>query len=165
MRDTFIELLIERKSNALLHIAKYILYILTAIFVIGYVVVGFLSILIAIVFGIAGYFISQRADVEYEYSFVEKELDIDVIYAKQKRKHLETFDLSKMEMMAPIHSYHLDQFRNRNDKLCDYSSGIDNEEHKLYAMYYAGEKKVILEPNQELIDAIAYIAPRKVFRD
>ena len=35
----------------------------------------------------------------------------------------------------------------------------------VYALFYDGNIKILLEPNDRLIDAISYIAPRKVFKD
>lgn len=165
-RDAFIEVLVESKTSTATKILKYFLFVMTVIFAGGGVLFGMmLSLLFAIICGIAAYFIGLRAEIEYEYSYMDKELDIDIIYSKQKRKHLTTFDLSKMEVLAPEKSYHLDEYKNRTYKTCDYSSKMEANQDKRYVMYYSGEKKVVFEPTQEMIEAITYIAPRKVFRD
>lgn len=164
-RDTFVEVLVDGKPPIFLNIFKYVLYMFTTIFVIGYVAFGMLSILAAVACGVGAYFVGIRSQVEYEYSYMDKELDVDAIYSKQKRKHLVTFDLGKMEVLAPINSYHLDEYKNRTYQVCDYSSGMSGEQDKRYVMYYSGEKKVIFEPTAEMVEAIMYVAPRKVFRD
>ena len=164
-RDDFIEVLVESKSSVIKKILKYALYALTALFVMGSLVVGLLSFFLAIICGIAGYFVSLYSQIEYEYSYMNKEIDVDIIYNKQKRKHIETYDLSKMEVLAPIHSYHLDEYKNRNYKVCDYSSKFEDKMDKRYVLYYGGEKKIIFEPTMEMVEAIMYMAPRKVFRD
>ncbi len=164
-RDTFIEVLVEGKTPIFTNIFKYVLYIFTVIFVAGYIFFGIVSILLAVACGVGAYFVAMRSQVEYEYAYMNKELDVDIIYSKQKRKHLDTFDIGKMEVLAPLNSYHLDEFKNRNYKLCDYSSGIDASPERRYVMYYNGEKKVVFEPTQEMVEAITYIAPRKVYRD
>lgn len=166
IRDTFIEVLVESKTSTATKILKYFLYVLTAFFAVGALLFGILiSLLLAVACGVAAYFIGLRSRVEYEYSYMDKELDVDIIYSKQKRKHLATFDLSKMEVLAPIKSYHLDEYKNRNYKSCDYSSKNEAQKDNCYVMYYSGEKKVIFEPTKEMVEAITYIAPRKVFRD
>ena len=78
---------------------------------------------------------------------------------------METFDLGRMEILAPIKSWHMDEFKNRQLKDVDYSSGVEEKPDKRYCMIYNGEKRVIFEPNAEMVAAIKSIAPRKVFTD
>ena len=164
-QDTFMEVLVESKPSLSAKIIKIVLYALMAIFILGVLFLGFLSLLLAVACGVGAYFIGLRSEVEYEYSYMDKELDVDVIYSKEKRKHVATFDLSKMEVLAPLKSVHLDDYKNRTYKVCDYSSHKENAQDKMYVLYYSGEKKIVFEPTKEMVDAIAYIAPHKVFRD
>ncbi len=124
-----------------------------------------LILLIAIAFGVGAYFCSQRTSIEYEYSLTMSEMDVDIIFNKQSRKHLITLDLSKMEVCAPMGSYHLDEYKNRNCKTVDYSSGIPENDGAKYVMYYSGDTRYILEPDERLVNAFYNIAPRKVFKD
>ncbi len=163
--NAFIEVMVGSKASTATKILKYVLYCLTALSLVGFLFLGMLSLLLAIIFGVAAYFVGIRSAVEYEYSYMDKELDVDVIYSRQKRKHLDTFDLSKMEVLAPVSSYHLDEFKNRTYKVCDYSSKKESNRSKQYVLYYSDGKKLIFEPTQEMISAITYIAPRKVFKD
>ena len=166
IRDTFMEVLVESKAAPYIRVLRDFLYVLTALFVIAFVFSGlFIAMIIEVVFGVLAYFIGLRTKIEYEYDYMNKELDVDIIYDKQKRKHLATYDLSKMEVLAPVNSYHLDDYKNRNYKVCDYSSKIEMNKSKQYVMYYSGEAKIIFEPTSEMIEAFTYIAPRKVFRD
>ena len=70
-----------------------------------------------------------------------------------------------MEILAPVKSYHLDDYKNRQVKTFDYSCGVEKKPETRYCMYYNGEKKLILEPNEAMVKAIKNIAPRKVFMD
>ena len=85
--------------------------------------------------------------------------------AKSRRKKADEFDLERMEVLAPINSYHLDDYKNKNYKTVDYSSGVAGQPDKRYVMYFNGEKKVIFEPDAKMVKAIQNIAPRKVFTD
>lgn len=96
---------------------------------------------------------------------MDKELSIDKIMAKSRRKKAATFDLGKMEIVAPVKSWHLDQYKNRNDKVVDYSSGEEKQPDTRYLFYYDGKQKVIFEPNREMLKAMQLVAPRKVFTD
>ena len=55
-------------------------------------------------------------DLEYEYLYLDKELSVDKIMAKSKRKRVGTYSLDRMEVFAPVYSYHLDNFKNRQVK-------------------------------------------------
>ena len=67
--------------------------------------------------------------------------------------------------MAPIKSYHLDNYKNRSDKQVDYSCGEERKPDRRYVFFYDGTQKVIFEPNEEMVKAIQTVAPRKVFKD
>lgn len=164
MNETYVEWLIKKKTPAYLKLLKILSIMLTVCFVL----VGFVlwpALLIGVVMGVAAYFITMNADLEYEYLYVDKELTVDKVLAKSKRKRAATFDMNKMEIMAPIKSYHLDHYKNRNDKVEDYSSGEEGQPDLRYVFYYDGKKKVIFEPNEEMVKAIQMAAPRKVFKD
>lgn len=164
MNETYVEILIKRKTPAYMKLLKILLIMLTVCFVL----VGLIlwpALLIGIVLGVASYFVYMNAELEYEYLYVDKELTVDKIVAKSKRKRVEVFELEKMEIVAPIHSWHLDSYKNRSDKTFDYSSGEPGKPDTRYVFFYDGQKKVIFEPNENLIKAMQFAAPRKVFKD
>ena len=103
-------------------------------------------------------------DLEFEYLYVNGELDIDKIMSKVKRKRVGSFDISKAEMVAPVKSHELDYYRQSKDlKVVDCSSGDDHA--NVYGMVIKDEKGmklVLFEPNQEILNDMRRIAPRKV---
>ncbi len=96
---------------------------------------------------------------------MDKEVSIDKVMAKSRRKKVGNYPIDQMEIMAPLNSHRLDSYRNRNTKTLDYSSGIANQPEKRYMMVCNGDIKLVFEPNEEMIRAIQGVAPRKVFRD
>ena len=82
---------------------------------------------------------------------------------KTKRKRVTKISIDRMEVIAPIGSYHLDDYKNRIDKAPDYSSG--RAEAKRYLLVYEGQRGVIIEPGDDMLRMIKNIAPRKVFND
>ena len=102
---------------------------------------------------------------EYEYLYLDKELSVDKIMAKSKRKRVGTYSLDRMEVFAPVYSYHLDNFKNRQVKEKDYSIGEVLQPDGRYAMYYEGGEKILLSPNEELVKVLKNMAPRKVFSE
>lgn len=163
MSETYVECLVARKSSFPLRLLKTLLMMLTVCFFIA----GLISpkaLVVAIVLGVASYFAYMNADIEYEYLYLDKEISVDKVMAKSKRKKAAVYNIEKMEVFAPVKSYHLDAYRNRELKTVDYSSG-EADDNKKYVMVYEGNVKVILEPNAEMVKAIQTVAPRKAFTD
>ena len=163
MSETYVECLVARKSSFPLRLLKTILMMFTVcFFIIG--LASPLFLVVAIVLGVASYFAYMNADIEYEYLYLDKEISVDKVMAKSRRKKAAVYSIEKMEVLAPVKSYHLDAYRNRELKTVDYSSGEADDNNK-YVMVYEGNLKVILEPNAEMVKAIQAVAPRKVFTD
>lgn len=164
MNETYVEWLVKKKTPSYMAFLK----ILTIMLAVCFIVVGFVflpALLVGLIFGVAAYFIYMNADLEYEYLYVDKELTVDKVMAKSKRKRVAAFELDKMEIVAPVRSWHLDNYKNRNDKTVDYSSGEEKQPDRRYVFYYDGQQKVIFEPNEDMIKAMQMVAPRKVFKD
>ena len=109
--ETYVECLVARKSTFVMRFLKTLLIMLTVCFVlIGMVFVpGFL---VAIATGVGAYFAYMNADLEYEYLYVDKEISIDKVMAKSRRKKVAAYDIQRMEILAPVKSYPLDAVEN-----------------------------------------------------
>ena len=103
--------------------------------------------------------------MEFEYLYVDREISVDKIFNKTRRKRAEKFELDRIEIFAPINSWHLDGVKNRDLKTTDYSSGVAGQPDRRYLMIYNGDRKVIMEPNAAMVKAMQSVAPRKVFSD
>lgn len=161
--ETYVECLVARKASFAMRVLKTALIMLTAFFVV--IGIAFIpGFLVAIVTGIGAYFAYMNADVEYEYLYLDREVSIDKVMAKSKRKRVAVYDVDRMEILAPMKSYRLDAYKNRELKTIDYSSGMD-EGNKKYMMIYEGNVKILWEPSPEMMKAIHMVAPRKVFTD
>ena len=167
MNETYVECLVKGKNSILMKFLQIFLTILTVLFVMCLMVniLGLLALPLAIACGVGAYFAGMNANVEYEYLYLDKEITIDKVLNKTKRKRVGVFSVEKMEILAPLKSYHLDDYKNRQVKTFDYSCGVEKKPETRYCMYYNGEKKLILEPNEAMVKAIKNIAPRKVFMD
>ena len=93
MSDLFSELLLKKKQPAKDLVVKYGLIALTVIMVLGGLVLNVLLLVPAIALGIACYFVIPKTDLEYEYLFVNGELDIDMIMSKSKRKRVKLLEI------------------------------------------------------------------------
>lgn len=111
------------------------------------------------------YLIFPLTDIEYEYLYCDKTITVSKIMAKEKRKDLETFDLDKVEMLAPSNSYRLAEFKNRQLTEVNYWSMDKTKEEPPYAMIYEGGRKILLDLPKEFVKIVQNNAPRKVFFD
>ena len=163
--ETYVECLVARKSSALMQFLKILLIMLAAAFIFIGLMGPFVALLIGIVCAVGAYFAVQQATIEYEYLYLDREISIDKIMGRSRRKRVATYEVDRMEIMAPMNSYHLDDYRKRDVKAKDYSTGVVPEPDTRYAMYYEGNEMIIFEPSEALINAVRNVAPRKVFMD
>ena len=167
MSDLYTEHIVKRKTPMVDQAKKVVLIalVITAAFI-GLFMVP-VVLIVAIALAVVCYFLIPRWDLEYEYLYVNGELDVDKIMARSKRKKVASFKLSSLEILAPVASHHMDSYHhNQKIKTLDYSSM--DPSHKIYAMVITQDsemKKVLFEPNQVILDDIKRIAPRKVFFD
>ena len=163
MNDSYKEILIKRNTPVGNKILKGLLIALAAISIFIGLVFWPLLIVGAVLVVVCWLFV-PKLEVEYEYLYVNGELDIDAIYSKQKRKKMGSYDASELEILAPENSHELDSFRNRKDlKVHDYSSMEENA--KTFGMVINGEKGMELiyfDPNEAILKDMQRIAPRSV---
>ena len=163
MNDTYVECMVARKSSPLKGALKYVIYVLAVISALS-TLMGYIIFLVPLViFGLLAYFVVPGFDLEYEYLYLDREISIDKIMSKQKRKRVRTLELNKMEKMCPINSHELDPYKSRNVKVSDYSSGVDGA--RVWVIVYTGkdgEELVGIEPNEEMLKAVKSVYPRKV---
>ncbi|MEE0883964.1 MAG: DUF6106 family protein [Faecalimonas sp.] len=160
MSEYMTEQLIKRKTTVKDTAIKFGLIALTALSLLlsGNMIFMVLFVVLLIV----DYYVLRRMDVEYEYTYFGGELDIAKVMNKQFRKEVFTTNVKEeMELIAP--SDHGDLKYHQVQKTLDFSSKFP--EHKTYTMVtlYKGQKvKVIIEPNEKLLNNLKDTAPRKV---
>lgn len=164
MSDTYVECLVKAKQSVVAKFFKILLIVLTVVFCV-IMLVFMPAMFLALATGVGAYFVNLYTDIEYEYLYLDKELTVDKVLAKSKRKRVATYSIDRMEVFAPIKSYHLDNYKNRDVKVKDYSIGEERQPDLRYAMYYEGGEKIILSPSEDIVKALKNVAPRKVFND
>ena len=162
MNETYYEIMVKKKKSPVLQVAQIATAIMTVFFFLSMLIGMLWGLIMAIVCGVASYFLKLFNSVEYEYLYIDKELQIDRILDQNKRKRMETLDLNELEVLAPIRSHELDRYRNSNAKKVDYSSGEESHDMQKY-MLVVNDKQIIFEPSEEMDKTIHMFAPRKVF--
>ena len=163
MNDAYVECLVSRKTSPIFKVLKGIIYFLCGACILlgaaGYTVL-FIG---AVIFGALIIWVVPGFNLEYEYLYLSKEIQIDKIMNKEKRKKVANINIDNMDFMCPLNSHELDSYKARNVKIADYSSG--SAEVKPYVVVYHdnnAEKLVKIEPNAEMLKMIKSVCPRKV---
>ncbi len=163
--NTYVECMTRPKTVTLMRFLKILSIMLTA----GFVLIALLfSNVIAFIIAIAAaggvWFTNLRASVEFEYQYIDREFSVDKIFNKSSRKHVATYEIDKMEILAPFHSHRLDPYKDRQLKTLDYAAAEDQPDPR-YVMIMEGKERLIIEPSEGMVRAIKSVAPRKVFTD
>lgn len=164
MNESYVELLVKRETplkDKILY--GFVIACAAAFAILFFLTSNIIMLLGVILFGVAAYFAYMNVNLEYEYLYVDKELTVDKIMAKSKRKKVAQISMERLEVFAPLRSWHVDEYKNRLGKIADYSSGRSDANR--YLLVYNGQSGVILEPDEAFIQAVRNIAPRKVFTD
>ena len=168
METGCLEVVVNRRTSTLVKMLRYGAIILAVCFCLLTFFVHFLMLIPAAGCAVLSYLAWLESVVDYEYVYVDKEIRIAKIQQKQRRKELAVYDLTKMEIFAPIGSSHLDGVKGRNLKVLDYSSGDDNGRSARYALVMEDGTELILdmvgEYGPQIVDIIYMYYPRKVFK-
>ena len=165
MSETYVECLVKHKTPTVKFFLRILFTVMTVLFVLLFLMVGFLALIMAVVCGVLSYFMSLECNVEYEYLYVDREISIDKISGQKRRKTVEKLNTEKIEIVAPVNSWHLDEYKNRQLKQKDYSIGYEAQPDQRYMLIYNNEVKILLSPNSAFVAAVKNIAPRKVYTD
>ena len=162
MNQDYVEWLVKRKDPAYTWPVRILMGILCAVALVMALVVVWGPILLLIA-GAATFFVFQMLSVEYEYLYVDGSLSIDKILGKARRKKVLECSKEDLLMIAPSDSYVLKDYETSGMKVVNCSS--QKPEAKTFTMIYqknGQHYKVILEPNDKLLQAIRYTTPRKI---
>ena len=165
MSDMYRELLIKRESQTSDKLFMAGLIVLTVLAAAAVVFVTPWAAIALIALCVFDYFKFPSFNLEFEYLYVNGELDVDKIMSRKSRKKAASYNLAdNMELIAPWDSHEMDYYRKGHQgKVVDFSSGRADAE--VYAMVYGGEKGteiVLLEPDKAMLADMQRLAPRKV---
>ncbi len=171
--DIFIEEIVERKRTAKDVAIVFGLMVLSVIFAYLLLVVVFplvpqfgsvLFVLTASVIYIA-YRFSMSFNVEYEYSLVKNEIDIDKIMNKRKRKRLTTVNIKGLEAFGRCNGNH--EYKRFSDDISVkkiYACEKVNDENNYFVVYFENSMRVmtVFSPSEKIVEVIEKLNPKRV---
>lgn len=162
MGDFYTEQLIKKQTGMKDVVIKAVLVAMAIVSVLTVFIMP-MGLIIPIIVVVAVWFLITRLNVEYEYLYVNGDLDIDKIMNKSKRKRVFSANVDAMELLAPVDSPRFGQYQNA--RVLNLSSG--SPDARLYGLIVSNNGqmiKLIFEPNDTIIEGIFMLAPRKVVR-
>ena len=163
MSESMKELLIKQRDNVLNKVLGYTFLVVAVLALPAAILVSPFFIIAIIGGGLASFFVYfRRMSVEYEYTYLDKEIRIDRIYNLNSRKQVDTIDLNKMEILAVKGSDALRGYANRQAAVSDYSVGEDTDETRVYELWYNGKRKILVSLNDDFMAPIVRFYPQKV---
>jgi len=162
MNQSYAEAGVSRKNTAstlALKILMIAAIIVGAFLMMTGGVLGFIGAVIIIVM----VFLLPKLNVEYEYIFVDGQIDFDKITGKSRRKTIMRIDMEQVEIIAPKGSHALDAYTNTNCVKMDFSSGSKDAKPYIAIANKDGKKYMIaFEPNELMLAMIKQKSPRKI---
>ncbi|NLZ81692.1 MAG: hypothetical protein GX913_07850 [Clostridiales bacterium] len=164
MGELYTEWIVKKKTPVYAIPAKIAMIILTGIpALLALTGIVWWMIIPAVIFGYITYRLFMNWDIEYEYVFVNGELDIDKIMGKSRRRRCLTIDMEDIEIIAAEGSHFLDSYKNKKCKQMDFSSSIkENKKYLIYGNHKNESTRIVFEPNEKMLDNMRSVSPRKV---
>lgn len=163
MKDVYVEWLVNRRPSKVFKALKALCIVVIVLVAAAFLLTFNVFLMVGVVaMGFATHYANSFTKVEYEYIYVNGDMAVDRILNKSSRKRLIVFDMSKVEIVAPLGSPKLDGFAHKDYKQVDYTSGVRKPGSHIFVMYYGDGQKVLLEPNRELVEAMRDKIPHKV---
>lgn len=169
MAEVFKEYLIKQKKSPkdmMMQVGLVVGAIILSViaFIVGGDFIGPL-VIVGIVFGTG--FLFNKFSREYEYILTNNELDIDVIFNRASRKRIITINMKKIDIMASIKDERYGAELNKAG-LKVINASENTNEADTYAIITQSEKygtcKVLITPNDVMLDNLYKQAPNKVFK-
>lgn len=164
MDDLYVECLVERKSGPFQPLIRGGTYGLAVVSFFAGIIISPVFFVLTAALILCIWLALPALNVEYEYLYVSKTLTVDRILSKEKRKNASEYDLEKMEIFAEDGAAQLDQYKNLQITVRDYTSHYENR--PVWVLIVRNEnnvEKVLLEPDEKLIHAMKSHFPHKTF--
>lgn len=129
---------------------------------VGFILIGgWLAILASLIIEIVLIYYLPNKKIDYEYVFVDGQIDFDRIIAGTTRKNMMQADLESTDIVAPENSHSLDGYQKL--EIMDFSSGDPADKH--YVMVVKsneGKQKIRFTPDEKLLEQMKLKARSKI---
>ena len=119
--------------------------------------------IIGIVLVVAMVYLFPKLNIDYEYVFVDGQIDFDRITGKARRKTMLRIDMEQVEIIAPQGSHALDGFTYTQLVNKDFSSRDKNiKPYVIIASVEDKKYRIVFEPSEKMLSMMKQKSPRKI---
>ncbi len=164
MHDLYVEQIVKARKDSRTGGLQKACMVLTVFLAAVTLLLDVRCIVLLAIAAIATWYLGNNQNVEYEYLFVNGQLDIDVVKTR-KRKKLGSFQMEELECMACRDSVRLDGYKRQSMKQIHAMTGSTG--FQPYALIFKQNQnlvEVIIEPEEELLKIFQTLAPNKILR-
>lgn len=126
--------------------------------------IGVIISLVLLIIEVGGLiYIFSRANAEWNYIFVDGQIDFDLIYNGSARKHRDRIDFDDVEIVAPTGASSLTYYINRDVKVFDYSSkSSSTNTYDVIVRKNNSMARIVFEPDEKMLGFMRKKSPRKI---
>ncbi|MFR5602157.1 MAG: DUF6106 family protein [Lachnospiraceae bacterium] len=160
--EMYAEWLVRRKTPFYTYVLQAFAVALVAVALFLTLVTMWGAILLLLAGG-AAFLVFRNVHVEYEYLFVTGSFSVDKILGRSSRKTAWEASMEEIQLIAPADHQGLRDYEKPNMKVLDFTSRMPGR--PVYALIHQakGETvKVLIEPNDKILQCFRQTAPRKV---
>ena len=162
MKDLYVEQIVNANRDKKTGNLQKLFIALAALFAAVALLIHIGAIVLCIAAAVAAGYLGNKQSFEYEYIFVNGQLDVDVVKTN-RRKRLVEYQMEQLVCMVPVESPRMDGYKNNCKKHIKAFTGSTKQ--PVYALMFKGEDgyvRVDLEPEEELMKAFKVTVPHKI---
>lgn len=162
IEGSYSDTLVKVKPGNGKYFLRYFIFVMcfVLLFVAAVILKSVIWLIIAIAVDVVLLYLVPSTKVEYEYVYVDGQIDFDRIIAGNSRKNMFRTDIENAIKICPASSHSLDQFKSLPMK--DFSTKDPEDRHfVIVAKADKGQYMVKFTPDEKLLDEIKEKAPFK----
>ena len=161
--DAFYEQLVTSEKTSAYSVCNTLTYLLGGLGVLSLGMMNFIVAIPLIAIAAGLYFYKGNLFVEYQYDFTNGEIDVDKILEMKKRKRVVSFDIKKVELIAPENSDYVKSYSKSVVNTIDaVNSKSTDKVYNAYIMRDNQITKLRFVPNEKFLDFCYKYNPRAV---
>lgn len=161
--DNFYEQFVGTKESVLYKVVKGMIYFLAVLSALYLFTGNIIFCIVSAAGAVVCYFSKKQLYVEYEYIYTNGAVDIDKILDKNKRKRAVSFNVSDVELIAPMES---DQINNSNfrpeNTFNFFTEKIESKKYAILLVKGGQRIQVNFVPDENFMKLCIAKNPRKV---
>ena len=162
MKDLYVEQIVNANRDKRGSGAQKALIAVAALFAAVTLLIHIGAIILCVAAAVAAWYLGSKQSYEYEYIFVNGQLDVDVVKTN-RRKRLVSYQMDELVCMVPVASPRIEGYKDKSKK--HYKAYTGSTKQPVYALMFKGDEgyvRVDMEPEEELMKAFRLTDPHKI---